>query len=124
MHFPLPSHQNAQLAAETAECLWSQKSYLFFNFINEVFKEQKFDKDSLISKAVQLWADKENLTQCVDTWFFREKVQNQKALAEALLWINSTPSVVIRNNFNWNFTILTWVHTLEEYQKALEGLYK
>jgi hypothetical protein len=125
IHFPLSNHPNAQTAAEITECLWYQKwAGTFYRFIEETFKTWKTDKETLINQAVTMWADKEKLNKCIEEWTFSELVQYQKLLWEQMLWISSTPSVVIRNNNSWKYVILSWLHSLEDYQKALESLYK
>jgi protein-disulfide isomerase len=125
INFPLPNHANAQLAAEVNECLWLQKwASTFYRFIEETFSSWKTDKESLINRAAAMWADREKLNKCVDEWTFRDFVQYQKLLWEKMLWITSTPSVIIRNNNSWKYVMLSWLHSLEDYQKALESLYK
>jgi hypothetical protein len=113
------------MIAEVAECLGYQKWWkTFFNFTDEVFRDQRFDKDFIVDKAVRLGADRTQLNQWLDTWFFTQKVKNQKVLWETLFSITDVPAVVIRNNTNWKYVILKWSYSLIDYQKALESLYK
>jgi hypothetical protein len=125
LHFPLSNNENSQMLAEVAECLGYQKWWkAFFNFTNEIFREQKYDKEFAVNKAVSLGADITKLNQCLDTGFFTQKIKNQKALWDTLFSINEVPMVVIRNNTTWRYTTLKWSYSLIDYQKALESLYK
>jgi hypothetical protein len=123
LHFP--NWDDSQMVAEVAECLAYQKWWsVFYDFVNWVFRDQRFDKDYVLSKAEWLWANRTTLTECLNIGFFREKVQKQKALWEYLFSITEIPTVVIRNNNSGRFVILKWQHSLLDYQNAFEGLYK
>jgi hypothetical protein len=125
LNFPLSNHQNAQVISEIAECVWLQKWWgTYYNFINEIFRWQVYNKDFAISKAESLGADRNILNKCLDDWVFKWLVQNQKYLWEAIFWVREVPTIVIRNNYSGKFVVLVWNKSLSDYQKALESLYR
>jgi protein-disulfide isomerase len=125
IHFPLTSHPNAEIAAEIAECVWNQRGvWAFYNFINETFKNEKTDKETLIEQGVRVWAERTKLNECVNQWTFKEFIQYKKSIAEKMLGINSTPTILMRNNNSWKYVIVSWLQNLIDYQKAFESLYK
>ena len=124
-HFPLGFHKNAQLWAEILECLWKQKwSDAFYNLIKISFSNENSNKDFLIKEAVKLWANKDELTKCLDSWEFTKKVKDIQNAGAELFKITWTPWNVLINNETWEYEIISWAYPKEAFEKVIDRLLK
>jgi protein-disulfide isomerase len=91
--FALPSHPNAQKAAEAAHCAGDQGKYwemhdLLFADISALSVPQ------LKQSAAKLGLDQAKFDQCLDSNTHQARVQQGGAQGEAL-GVNSTPSIFV-----------------------------
>ena len=91
--FPLPSHPNAQKAAEAARCAGDQQKYwemhdLMFADIGALSVSQ------LKQGAAKLGLDQATFDQCLDSGKYQARVQAGAAEGEQL-GVNSTPTIYV-----------------------------
>ena len=124
-HFPLAFHKNAQPGAEILECLAKQKwSDAFYSLIKTSYSNDNSNKDFLIKEAVKLWANKNELTKCLDSWEFTKKVKDTQNAWVELFNINGTPWNVLINNETWEYKIVSWALPKEAFEKVIDKLLK
>ncbi len=124
-HFPLEFHQNALPWAMILECIAEQKwSDAFYSLIDITFKNEKSDKDFLISEAVKLWANKENLEKCVSNWKYSEKISRIQKNWSTIFWITWTPWNVLINNETWEYEVISWAYPYSEFKRVIDELLK
>jgi protein-disulfide isomerase len=95
--FPLPSHKNARIAAEAAECadeqgkFWAYNELLFNN-------QQSLSVENLKTYAHGIGLNTEKFNRCLDTRKQRSEVEKDAADAKRA-GINSAPSIVINGYY-------------------------
>jgi len=95
--FPLPSHKNASMAAEAAECadeqgkFWAYNELLFNN-------QQSLSMKNLKDYAHGIGLNTVTFNQCLDTRKQRAEVEKDVTDAK-LAGINSTPSIFINGYY-------------------------
>jgi len=95
--FPLPSHKNATMAAEAAECadeqgrFWTYNELLFNN-------QQSLSIENLIDYAKDTGLNTEKFKRCLDSGIQRSEVENDVADAKRA-GIMSTPSMFINGYY-------------------------
>lgn len=124
-HFPLDFHKNAMPWALILECLGEQKwSDAFYTLIEKAFKDEKSDKDYLISEAVKLWADKTKLESCVTEEKYKEKVSWQQSIWASTFGITWTPGSVLVNNETWEYEVISWAYPFESFKAIVDEFLK
>jgi len=94
---PLPSHQNAKVAAEAAECADEQGK--FWGFHDLLFDNQgSLDSESLKGYAKSAGLNLEEFTQCLESGRQRKEV-DQDAADARLAGIRSTPSILVNGYY-------------------------
>mgnify|MGYP001942319232 CR=1 FL=1 len=123
-HFPLTQiHKNAQIWAEILECVWEEKwSDTFYTLMETAFAEEKSTKSFLISEAVKLWANEENLNKCLDEWRYTDKVTNQMNTWNATFGVTGTPWNVLINNETWEYEVISWAYPTDAFETIIDKL--
>lgn len=122
-HFPLSFHANAEPAAEILECMWEQKaSEWFYALLEKAFADEKSDKAYMIDEAVKLWANKDELNTCLESWKYKEKITEQMSKASSIFWISWTPWNVLINNETLEFEMLNWAYPFEAFESIIDRL--
>lgn len=104
-NFPLPMHQNAQIAAEAAEAAGEQSKY--WEMHDKLYETQNqwggekplSNKDALtmfVSFAKELGLDTEKFKQAVESSKFQGKIQKDQQDGNSL-GVNATPTFFINN---------------------------
>ena len=95
--FPLSFHQQAQGAAEAAQCAHSQGK--FWEYHDKLFENQKaLAPDALKQYASDLGLDQERFDGCLDSGEFRTDVQND--LKEGSSYgVTGTPAFFVNGRF-------------------------
>jgi protein-disulfide isomerase len=94
-HFPLSFHQNAQKAAEAAECAGEQGK--FYEMHDEIFKAAKsktLSEEKFKSLAVSLGLNASQFNSCLDDGKYASKIRNQMASGSAA-GVTGTPGTFI-----------------------------
>ena len=92
-HFPLSFHQNAQKAAEAAECAGEQGK--FWEMHDMLYSHQDaLSVDDLKNYASQLGLDTEQFNQCLDSGKYKDKVQNDFNMG-VQVGVSGTPTFFI-----------------------------
>ena len=95
--FPLPSHKNASLAAEAAECADEQGKFWAYNEL--LFKnQQSLSIEDLKNYAHTIALNREKFIQCLDTRKQKSEVEKDAADAKRA-GINTTPSIFINGYY-------------------------
>ncbi|MFH1895314.1 MAG: DsbA family protein [archaeon] len=93
--FPLGFHENAQKAAEAAECAGEQGKY--WEMHNKIFDNQTaIDIVSLKQYAVQLGLNQEKFNQCLDSSAMASEVQKDFADGQKY-GVTATPTFFVNN---------------------------
>jgi len=91
--FPLSFHQNAQKAAEAAECSGEQGKY--YEFHNKIFENQSaIDVASLKTYASEIGLDQTAFDTCLDSGAMSAEVQADFADGQAY-GVSGTPTLFI-----------------------------
>ena len=94
-HFPLSFHQNAQKAAESAECAGEQgKFYEMGEFLFKSNSDESMSVDTFKGFAKDLGLDTAKFNTCLDTGKFTQKVNAQAASGQAA-GVDGTPATFI-----------------------------
>jgi protein-disulfide isomerase len=96
-HFPLSFHQNAQIAAEAAECAGDQD--MFWEMHDMIFEKGSADgsglgRSDLETYAATLGMDAATFSACLDAGTYTDKVANDMAMG-ASQGVSGTPGFII-----------------------------
>lgn len=99
-HYPLPFHQNAQKAAETAECVAKYGgNELFWQFSDQIYSKIQTDTtitnpDNLLKLVVELGLNQSTIQNCLDQGEMTEIVKKQAQDGQTA-GISGTPGTII-----------------------------
>jgi protein-disulfide isomerase len=129
-HFPLTTiHPMAEMESEASECFWeiawSDKFYTFIinTFANTKSTWSSYTIDSMWELSTKLWIDWQKIVSCINSWKYKEKIQNQISEWQKA-WVKWTPSLVIKNNKTWNIKLIEWSVDLAEYKQEIDNMLK
>jgi protein-disulfide isomerase len=95
--FPLPFHQNAQIAAEAAQCAHEQGK--FWEYHDKAFaNQQALAADNLKQYAVDLGLDATKFNACLDESRFKQAVTTDHTGGQAV-GVSGTPAFFINGRF-------------------------
>jgi len=95
--FPLPSHKDAKMAAEAAECADEQGK--FWEYSDIMFNNQKsLTSENLQEYAARIGLDREQFGECLNSGKHRQEVEKDIADAK-MAGISSTPSLLINGYY-------------------------
>lgn len=124
-HFPLGFHANAQPGAEILECLGEQKgSEAFYSLIKKSYADEKSTKSFLIDEAVNLWANKDSLEECLSSGKYTDKVKNQMAAWTDNFGITWTPGNILINNETGEYEVISWAYPASAFEEIIDRLLK
>lgn len=124
-HFPLGFHANAQVWAEILECLAEQKwSEAFYSLIKTSYTNTNSDKSYLIDEAVNLWANEDDLKDCIDSWKYTDKVTSEMENGSSMFRITWTPWNVLINNETWEYEVISWAYPTDSFVEIIDRLLK
>lgn len=115
-NFPLPIHQNAEIAAEASECAFEQGK--FWEYREKLFSnQQNLSIENLKQYAKDLGLDQEKFNNCLDSGKFKEEVKGD--LNEGVdVGIDGTPTFFI------NGEKIVGAQPFSEFQKVIEDKLK
>jgi len=115
-HLPLPIHENAQYAAEAAECAGDQG--MFFEMSDLLFANQtKLDKASIQNYSWRLRLNNKKFNECLDSGKFKGKISADAKVAEEYS-ISGTPAFFVNDQF------VGGVLSLEQFKVMIDGMLK
>jgi protein-disulfide isomerase len=110
--FPLASHKLARTAHEAARCAASDGQ--FWPYRRRLFEVQpRFERQDLISYAVDLGLDRARFTRCLDDRTFARDVDTDLAEGRSL-GIRGTPTFLI------NGKLLVGAHPVDVFRAAID----
>jgi len=110
--FPLPSHDLAMPAAEAARCAGEQSRYWAYHDV--LFDRQpRFQRDDLVTYAMNLKLDRDRFERCLDRRTFRAAVEADFAEGREL-GVRSTPTFLI------NGKPLVGAQPIETFRAAID----
>ncbi len=118
--FPLPSHPNAQAAAEAARCAGAQGTYLemhaqLYEAQSEWSRQEKAKAlNTFVSYAENLGLDAAAFRECLESGQFGEQVR-QDAREGQQAGVQGTPSFLI------NGQLIAGAHPFETFQQIIEA---
>lgn len=124
-HFPLDFHKNALPWAEALECLGEEKGMeAYYELIHRSFKNRKSDLAFLTEEAIELWADKNTFTKCVEDKTFAEKISKQQKTGTENFGVTWTPWNVLVNNETWEYAVISWAFPTASFEEVIDRLLK
>lgn len=115
-NLPLPIHENAQYAAEAAECAGDQG--MFFEMGDLLFANQaKLDKASIQNYSWKLKLNNKKFNECLDSGKFKGKISADAKVAEEYS-ISGTPAFFVNDQF------VGGVLSLEQFKVMIDGMLK
>lgn len=124
-HFPLGFHANAEPAAQILECVAEEKGVdAFYALIKKAFKDEKSTKDYLITEAVNLWANKDTITKCLDSGKFKDKVKTQMESWTSNFWVTGTPWNILINNATWEYEVISGAYPTSAFEAIIDEFLK
>jgi len=134
-HYPLPFHNNAEVAAQALECMWAQKGTKgFYELIEKSFTDAEVQADGniktnltssrtyLVEQAVAFGADKAKMEKCIDDKVFATKVANQMRNATDFFGVTWTPGNVLINTETLEFEIISGAYPVKYFIELLENI--
>lgn len=113
-HYPLSFHQNAQVAAEAAECAGAQGK--FWQMHDQIFENQKqLSKQNLKQWAKDLGLNTTKFNKCLDTNAMADKV-NTDMQTGSNYGVSGTPAFFINNQFMSGL----YPNALEAFKQVLD----
>ena len=95
--FPLPSHKNAKMAAEAAECADEQGK--FWEYSDLMFShQQSLSRENLQEYAARIGVHREQFEECLNSGKQRQEV-DKDILDAKMAGISSTPSLLINGYY-------------------------
>lgn len=128
-HYPLKKHTQALMEAQTAECVWeiwwADKFYTFVinTFANSKSTWTSYTIERMLELVSKLWLDSNNIKTCLDEEKFKSKIESQISEWNSL-WVNSTPTLIIKNNETWTTKLLLWTTNIEDFKIIIDWLLK
>ncbi len=135
--FPLQFHANAEPAAEVLECLWEQKwADAYYSLIHTSFADAKTtdtgnidtsttsSKKYLIEKAVALWANEAELTKCVDSAKYKDKIKTQTDTWASTFGVTGTPGNILINNTTWEYEVISGAYPTSAFEAIIDEFLK
>jgi protein-disulfide isomerase len=114
--YPLPSHSLAPPAHEAARCAGDQGRYWAYHDV--LFERQPhFERDQLVTYAINLGLDRERFERCVDDRQFRAAVEADFQEGREL-GVRGTPTFLI------NGKPLVGAHPIENFREAIDAALK
>ncbi len=98
--YPLPFHQNAQKAAETAECVAKNAgNEAYWNYIEQYFEKTNstgtgVSEDEMLDLAAKAGADKAGVEKCVKSGEMAKKIKKQMETGSAA-GVSGTPGTIV-----------------------------
>lgn len=122
-HFPLPFHSNALPGAQILECLWEQKgSEAFYELIEKSFAEENSTRKFLIAEAVKLWANEDEIKECLSSDKYEDKVKAQENNGRTIFGITGTPGNVLINNKTGEYEVIAWAYPTSAFEDIINAL--
>ena len=134
-HYPLPFHNNAEVAAQALECMWLQKgAKWFYDLIEKSFTDAEVKSDCnistslissrtyLVEQAVKLGADKTRIEKCLDDKVFENKVSSQMKNGTDFFGITWTPGNVLINTETLEYEVISWAYPSSSFIELIEKL--
>ena len=128
--FPLWFHQQAQMEAEAALCVWDIAwTDKYYEFITNVFKNSQtngrsYDVNSISELAWNMWIDKTKLSACINAWTNKDLAKAQTIEGSSLFGITWTPWNVFINNKTGEWDKLPWAYPFESFKQKIDSLLK
>lgn len=126
--FPLAFHKQAQMEAEAALCVWDLWwTDIYYEFITKAFEGSQgngnsYTKESISELWWNLWIDKNDLLTCIESWKFKEQVENEMEEWSSMFGITGTPWNVLINNVTWAWDKLPWAYPASSFKEKIDWL--
>jgi protein-disulfide isomerase len=116
-------HQPAAKLWEAIECIWWLKSKSQHDFIKNSFSyEWGLSIEILLDIASKLWVNKNKLQECIDSWKYTSKVDDQTNEWRSLFGVRGTPGNVIIDRETGKFVVIPWAYPVEKFVEEIEKL--
>jgi protein-disulfide isomerase len=99
-HLPLPSHKNAQIAAEASECVARlADNEAFWNYSQKLFDNQtNINQTNLENFALEFGVSKNDLTNCMSSSEIKNQVSRDADIARKLGGTGTPFSMIVRED--------------------------
>lgn len=122
--FPLTNiHENAQKAAEAAECAGDQKGAKgFYAYVSAVFESTDISVAGLLATATSEGYNKAKFTSCVNDGGMASVVAAQLAEGQKLFGITGTPGNVLIDGETGKFVVIAGAYPYEKFETELKNM--
>lgn len=117
-HFPLSFHENAQKAAEAAECAGEQgKFWPMYDALFTANANKTMGVDKWKSEAAKMGLKAKQFNECLDSGKYAKKIAEEQA-GGAAAGVDGTPATFI------NGQLLSGALPFEQFKSVIDGLLK
>lgn len=123
-HFPLDFHANALVAAQGLECANEQgvNMYELIDASFDTYSNNNFSVDGFYDLAVELWANKDILIECVDSEKYKDKVLAQQTTGQNVFGITGTPGNAIINNETGEYEVISGAYPAASFESIIDKM--
>lgn len=124
-HFPLDFHASAQKGAEWLECIAEQNPSVLFPVIAAIYKKypnQDVTIDGLKDIAAENNINKDELTTCIDSGKYADKVKNQMNRGQSTFGVTGTPGNVIINNVTGEYEVISGAYPASAFEAIIDRM--
>ncbi len=124
-HYPLPFHQTALPAAESAECVGEAGgSVKYYAFIEGVFSKGTPTQEVIDSVVKEIGLDAAKIKACADSKKFADKITMQQSEGSSKFSVNGTPGNVLVNTKTGKYEVVSGAQPEANFAAAIERLLK
>ena len=122
-NFPLPSHAQAMVSAEAAECaglqdkFWEMHDVIFDN--QEAWSGNTGALNILLGYGADLGLDSTAFQACMSEHQTAEKIEQQRAYGQAI-GVPATPAFLVRAKGSSTMYPIVGAYPFEEFEKAIQ----
>lgn len=123
-HFPLDFHANALTAAQGLECANEQgvDYYALIESSFDTYNNNNFSVDWFYDLAVELWANKDTLIECVDSWKYEDKALAQQTTGQNVFGVTGTPGNALVNNVTGEYEVISGAYPTASFETIIDKM--
>lgn len=123
-HFPLDFHTNALTAAQGLECANEQgiDYYALIENSFDTYNNNNFSVDGFYDLAVELWANKDALIECVDSERYKDKALAQQTTGQNVFGVTGTPGNALVNNETGEYEVISGAYPAASFEAIIDKM--
>ncbi len=124
------AHENSEIKAVATMCAWELWwSKMYANFYHKIYENTQslnwstFGKDKLSPLAKELWLNIEQFETCLNSNKYID-LYNQNTIEWEKYWIKGTPWTLIINIETWEYSVIWWALSIENFETIIDKFLK